>query len=83
MTLPGIYLCMETNVVMTLSVEVPIACQFWRESDVWKAVAPQFQISVCGSSFEDAKRNLQEELKQRILHNLRTPGIELKGSKAG
>jgi hypothetical protein len=45
---------------------VPFECKFWLDSDGWHAVADGLEISVQGSSFEDAKRNMESSLNAYV-----------------
>ena len=46
---------------VSIRVIAPVAfeCKFWIDSDGWHAVADGLEIVVQGSSFENAKRNMQ------------------------
>jgi hypothetical protein len=45
---------------------VPFECKFWQDSDGWHAVADGLNITVQGSSFEDAKRNMEIALNDYV-----------------
>ena len=47
-------------------VSVPIDCDFWSEDDSWKGLCKRLSFTVRGSSFEDAKKNMAEELQVYI-----------------
>ena len=48
------------NIQVTAS--IPIACDFWSEGDGWKGLCKSPSVTVRGSSFEDAKKNMAAEL---------------------
>jgi hypothetical protein len=54
--------------VVTLRVVAPVAinCKFWAENDGWIGTADQLDIRTRGCSFEDAKRNMEATLADRI-----------------
>jgi hypothetical protein len=52
------------NVQVTAS--IPIACDFWSEGDGWKGLCKSPSVTVRGSSFEDAKKNMAAELQTHI-----------------
>ena len=62
-----------TSQVVTLEVivSVPIDCDFWSEDDVWKGKCESLSVTVRGSSFEDAKKNMAGELQVHIERILR------------
>jgi hypothetical protein len=49
-----------TSQVVNLQVtaSVPIDCGFWSEDDGWKGLCQSLMVTVSGSSFEDAKKNM-------------------------
>ncbi len=57
-----------TSQVVTLEVaaEIPIDCDFWPEDCGWKGQCKSLSITVRGSSFEDAKKNMADELQVSI-----------------
>ena len=57
------------NVQVTAS--IPIACDFWSEDDGWKGLCKSPSVTVRGSSFEDAKKNMAAELQTHIERILR------------
>ena len=57
------------NIEVTAS--IPIDCDFWSEDDVWKGKCKSLSVTVRGSSFEDAKKNMAVELRVRIGRILR------------
>ena len=58
---------MSSQVVnLEVTASVPINCDFWSEDDGWKGLCKSPSITVCGSSFEDAKKNMADELQARV-----------------
>jgi predicted RNase H-like HicB family nuclease len=57
-----------TSQVVNLQVtaSIPIDCDFWSEGDGWKGLCKSPSVTVRGSSFEDAKKNMAGELKVHI-----------------
>jgi hypothetical protein len=64
-----------TSQVVNLEVTatIPIACDFWSEDDGWKGLCKSPSVTVRGSSFEDAKKNMATELQTYIERILREP----------
>jgi hypothetical protein len=64
-----------TSQVVNLEVtaSIPIACDFWSEDDGWKGLCKSPSVTVRGSSFEDAKKNMATELQTHIERILREP----------
>jgi hypothetical protein len=62
-----------TSQVVNLQVtaSIPIDCDFWAEDDGWKGLCKSLSITVQGSSFEDAKKNMATELQAQIEKLLR------------
>ena len=62
-----------TSEVVNLQVtaSIPIDCDFWSEDDTWKGLCKNPWVTVCGSSFEDAKKNMATELQVHIERILR------------
>ena len=62
-----------TSQVVSLQVtaSVPIDCDFWSEDDGWKGHCNGLSVTVRGSSFEDAKKNMAAELQADIERLLR------------
>jgi hypothetical protein len=50
---------------------IPIDCNFWSEDDGWKGLCKSLSVTVHGSSFEDAKKNMAGELQVHIERILR------------
>ena len=62
-----------TSQVVRLQVtaSIPIDCDFWSEDDGWKGLCKGLSVTVRGSSFEDAKKNMAAELQADIERILR------------
>ena len=62
-----------TSEVVNLEVtaSIPINCDFWSEEDGWKGLCKSLSVTVRGSSFEDAKKNMAGELQVYIEKILR------------
>ena len=50
---------------------IPVDCDFWSEGDGWKGLCKSPSVTVSGSSFEDAKKNMASELQVHIERVLR------------
>ena len=59
------------TVELRVSASVPKDCIFWREDNGWVGVCDDLSLTVRGSSFEDAKRKMEAELRAHIEHVLR------------
>jgi len=64
-----------TSQIVNLQVtaSIPISCDFWSEGDGWKGLCKSPSVTVGGSSFEDAKKNMATELQAEIEKILREP----------
>jgi hypothetical protein len=62
-----------TSQVVTLEViaTIPIDCDFWSEDDGWQGLCKSLSLTVRGTSFEDAKKNMAGELEVYIAKLLR------------
>ena len=62
-----------TSQIVNLQViaSVPIDCDFWSEDEGWKGFCQSLAVTVSGSSFEDAKKNMATELEAHIERILR------------
>jgi hypothetical protein len=62
-----------TSQVVTLEViaTIPIDCDFWSEDDGWQGLCKSLSLTVRGTSFEDAKKNMAGELEVYITKLLR------------
>jgi len=62
-----------TSEVVTLEVmaTIPIDCDFWSQDDGWQGLCESLSLTVGGSSFEDAKKNMAGELQVYIEKILR------------
>ena len=45
---------------------VPIECLFWTEDDGWKGACAELSVTVRGSNFEEAKKNMEAALRTYI-----------------
>lgn len=54
------------KVKLEVSASIPIECEFWPEDDGWKGLSRSPEVTVRGSSFEDAKKNMATELQGQI-----------------
>ena len=57
-----------TSQVVNLQVtaNLPIDCEFWPEDDGWQGLCKSLSVTVQGSSFEDAEKNMASELQAHI-----------------
>jgi hypothetical protein len=57
-----------TSEVVTLEVTaaIPIECDFWSQDDGWQGLCKRLSLTVRGSNFEDAKKNMASELQNCI-----------------
>jgi predicted RNase H-like HicB family nuclease len=63
---------MPSEVVnLKVTAGIPIDCDFWSEDDGWKGLCKSPGVTVHGSSFEDAKKNMASELQRHIERILR------------
>ena len=63
---------MNSEVVnLEVTASIPIDCDFWSEDDGWKGHCNGLSVTVRGSSFEDAKKNMAAELQTQIERILR------------
>jgi hypothetical protein len=56
---------------LRVTASIPLDCDFWCEDDGWKGLCKSPSITVRGSSFEDAKKNMASELQAHIEKILR------------
>jgi hypothetical protein len=54
------------KVSLQVTASIPINCDFWSEDDGWKGFCKRASVTVRGSSFEDAKKNMASELQAHI-----------------
>jgi hypothetical protein len=54
------------RVSLPVTASIPINCDFWPEDDGWKGLCKGPSVTVSGSSFEDAKKNMAAELQAQI-----------------
>jgi predicted RNase H-like HicB family nuclease len=63
---------MASHVVkLQVTASIPIDCDFWSEDNGWKGLCKSPSVTVRGSSFEDAKKNMAAELQAHIERILR------------
>lgn len=59
-------------VSLQLFLRMPFHCSLWLDAeDGWTGVCERMSVTVRGGSFEDAKRNLEESLQERVERILR------------
>jgi predicted RNase H-like HicB family nuclease len=58
------------TVELRVSASVPKDCSFWLEDNGWIGVCDDLSLTIRGSSFEDAKRKMEAELRAHIEHVL-------------
>jgi len=56
---------------LEVTASIPIDCDFWSEDDGWRGLCKSLSVTVHGSSFEDAKKNMAGELQVYIEELLR------------
>ena len=68
----------SSGVIMTsqmvnlqVTASIPIDCDFWPEGDGWKGLCKSLSVTVRGSSFENAKKNMASELQVHVEKILR------------
>jgi hypothetical protein len=59
-------------VKVPVAASVPFECEFWPEEDGWTGSCPQLTIEVRGNNFEEAKKIMEEALRERIESILRS-----------
>jgi hypothetical protein len=58
---------MDSQVVsLQVTAAIPMDCDFWPEGDGWKGLCKSLSVTVRGSSFEDAKKNMATELQVHV-----------------
>lgn len=58
---------MDSQVVnLQVTASIPMDCDFWPEGDEWKGFCKILSVTVRGSSFEDAKKNMATELQVHV-----------------
>ncbi len=58
-------------VSLQVTASIPIDCDFWSEDDGWKGMCKGASVTVHGTSFEDAKKNMATELQAYVERILR------------
>lgn len=51
---------------LKVSANIPKDCGFWPDDDGWNGVCEDLSLTVRGSSFEDAKRQMEAALQAHI-----------------
>ena len=51
---------------LQVTANIPIDCDFWPQDDGWQGLCKGLSVTVQGSSFEDAKKNMATELQVHI-----------------
>ena len=54
-------------VKVPVTAPVCVECEFWREEDGWIGRYPELSIWVQGSGFEDAKKKMEEALREHLV----------------
>ena len=60
------YFMTSQVVSLPVTASIPIDCDFWSEDDGWKGLCKNPTVTVRGTSFEDAKKNMASELELQI-----------------
>jgi hypothetical protein len=50
---------------LQVTASIPIDCDFWSEDDGWKGLCKSLSVTVRGSSFEDAKKNMVNQSRPK------------------
>jgi hypothetical protein len=58
-------------VSLTVVAPIPIDCKFWIEDDGWRGVCEMLGIAIHAANFEDAKKQMEATLRERIESVLR------------
>ncbi len=64
---------------LQVTASVPIDCEFWPEEDGWKGLCKKPSVTVRGSSFEDAKKNMATELQVHMRESCVSILTEMRG----
>jgi predicted RNase H-like HicB family nuclease len=62
------------GVSLRVTAPISVECRFWAEDDGWSGIADDLGIRVRASSFEEAKKNMEAALADRIVALLRRMG---------
>jgi len=58
-------------VKLAVTASVPMECEFWMEDDGWKGACVELSVTVHGSNFEEAKKNMATALQTAVASLLR------------
>lgn len=53
-------------VKLAVTASVPLECEFWTEDDGWKGACVELSVTVHGSNFEQAKKNMEAALQAAV-----------------
>ena len=53
-------------VKLAVTASVPLECEFWTEDDDWKGACVELSVTVHGSNFEQAKKNMEAALQAAV-----------------
>jgi predicted RNase H-like HicB family nuclease len=53
-------------VKLAVTASVPMECEFWAEDDGWKGACVELCVTVHGSDFEEAKKNMEDALQAAV-----------------
>jgi predicted RNase H-like HicB family nuclease len=62
---------LPNGVKLAVSASVPMECEFWTEDDGWKGACVELSVTVRGSNFEEAKKNMEAALQTAVEAALR------------
>jgi predicted RNase H-like HicB family nuclease len=58
-------------VKLAVTASVPLECECWTEDDGWKGACVELSVTVHGSNFEEAKKNMEAALQTAVESVLR------------
>ena len=53
-------------VKVPVTASIPVDCIFWTDPDGWTGTCAQLSLTIYGSTFEEAKKNMEEKLVAAI-----------------
>ena len=62
---------MPNAVKLAVTASVAMECEFWTEDDGWKGACADLSVTVHGSNFEEAKKNMEAALQTSVQAILR------------
>ena len=62
---------LSNAVKLAVTASVPMECEFWTEDDGWKGACVDLSVTVQGSNFEEAKKNMEAALQTAVESLLR------------